>query len=121
MAKHVVYDLRLLTYQEKLTKLKIHSLRARRIKHQLTFMFKMKYKFVDLCFNNFFQENSYKKTRGNVFKLLFPKSKTKYRQNFFTCSIIKHWNLLKSTDIDVQTSRLFKKNIDRYLENAKIW
>ena len=99
----------------------MHSLRARRIKQQLTFMFKMKNKFVDLCFDNFFQNNSYKKSRGNVFKLLFPKSKTKYRQNFFTCSIIKHWNQLKSTDINVRTISLFKKKIDHYFKRAKIW
>ena len=112
---------RSLTYQEKLTKLKMHSLRARRIKQQLTFMFKMKNKFVDLCFDNFFQNNSYRKTRGHVFKLLFPKSKTKYRLNFFTCSIIKHWNQLKSTDINVRTISLFKKKIDHYFKRANIW
>lgn len=66
---NLISGLRSLTYKEKLKKLKLHSLQARRIKQQLTFMFKMKYKLIDLCFNNFFHENKHRKTRGNSFKL----------------------------------------------------
>ena len=118
---NLISGLRSLTYQEKLRKLKLHSLRARRIKHQLMFMFKMKYNFIDLSYDSFFQENTYKKTRGNAFKLTFPKSKTKFRKNFFVCSIIKHWNKLKSSDINVRTINKFKKKIDNYLRVAKIY
>ena len=118
---NLIGDLRSLTYQEKLRKLKLQSLRARRIKHQLIFMYKMKYKFIDLCFDDFFQENNFKKTRGNAFKLKFPISKTKFRKNFFACSIIKHWNVLKTSDINVRNTHLFKKKVDNYLNIAKIW
>lgn len=114
-------NLRSLPYKEKLIKLKLQSLRARRIKHQLAFMFKMKHELIDLRFDSFFLENKYKKTRGNVFKLVIPKSKTVHRKHFFTNSIIKHWNLLKSTDINVRTIRQFKINVDNYFKRSDIW
>ena len=111
---------RRLSYEEKLKKCKLHSLLARRIKQQLTIMFKMKFNLIDLCFEDFFLENNYRKTRGNIFKLKIPKSKTKHRLNYFTCSIVKHWNQLKSSDINVCTVASFKKNVDKYLRNKKI-
>ena len=78
----LIYDLRSLTYQEKLKKLKLLTLRTRRIQHQLTLVFKMKNKIIDLPFDDFFRKNSYNRTRGNVFKLMIPKSKRKCRKNF---------------------------------------
>ena len=60
------------TYKEKLSKLKLRSLQARRVRQQLSFMFKMKRGLIDLCFENFFQENKYKRTRGNRYKLVLP-------------------------------------------------
>ena len=83
-------------------------------------MFKIRHKLLDLNFDEFFQENEFKKTRGNAFKLKLPSSKTKRRLNCFTCSIVKHWNQLKSEELNAKTVSLFKKNVDRYLRNKKI-
>ena len=76
---------------------------------------------IDLDFEDLFLKSKCKKTRGNAFKLMIPKSKTKIRHHFFTCSIIKHWNRLKSSDINVRSIRLFKKNIIKYLRRENIW
>ena len=102
-------------------KFKLQSLRALRIKYQLTIMFKIKNKYVDLRFDRFFQDNKYKKTRGNAFKLLLQKSRTKPRQNYFSCFIIKHWNMLRTSDINVRSICLFKKKVDAYLKKAMIY
>ena len=75
---------------------------------------------MDLDFEDFFLKNKYNTTRGNAFKLVIPKSKTSIRHHFFTCSVIKHWNLLKSTDINVRTIRLFKNNVARSIAREKI-
>ena len=109
------------SYQEKLKQAGLLSLKARRLKHDLILVYKMKNNLMDVNFEDFFHENPYKKTRGNIFKLLVPKSKSKIRQNFFTSSIIKHWNLLKSSDINVRRINIFKKNVLRYLAKQKIW
>ena len=91
--------IRSLSYQEKLKRNKLLTLSARRIKHQLLFLFKLKNNRVNLPFDDFFQINPSKKTRGNVHKLYIPKTKTKLYQNFFSSSVIKHWNKLKSKEI----------------------
>ena len=64
---------RSLSYKEKLKRLKLQSLQARRIKHQLTFMFKMKYELIDVCFDNLFHEKKYKKPEEMLLNLFFPK------------------------------------------------
>ena len=114
-------NVRSLSYKEKLKKANLLTLRARRIKHQLMIAFKIKNNDMDLCFDDFFEENHFKKTRGNVLKLSLQKSRTKKYQNFFTCAIVKHWNKLKSSEIKVRTSNAFKASIRKYFVRAKIW
>ena len=83
----------------------------------------MKFDGLTLCFTNFFIASNYctyKKTRGNVFKLVIPKTKTKIRQDFFSCSVIKYWNDLKSSDINIRDSRLFKKELLQYFLRKKL-
>ena len=118
---NLIYGISSTTYDEKLKKANLLSLRARRIKHQLINAFKIKNKMTDLEFEDFFQPCHSKRTRGNVFKLIVPKSKTKIRQHFFTCSIVNHWNRLKSSDISVQSLHQFKKNVLNYLKREKNW
>ena len=108
-----------LSYEQKLSKTKLLSLRARRVQHQLMMMFKMKNREIDLCFHEFFVENSCRITRGNLYKLLVPKTTTKKRKDFFTSSCERHWNLLKSSEVSVRSSSLFKRSIN-YLRREKI-
>ena len=103
-------------YQEKLIKVNLLSLRARRIQHQLITMFKMKKNLIDLQFEDFFLKKSYGKTRGNKYKLVVPKSKSSKHKNFFTNDCVRHWNRLKSSDIEVRTCGLFKKKIIEYVK-----
>ena len=53
--------------------------------------------------------------------LTIPPSKTKYRKNFFTCSTPKHWNMLKTSDINVSSVPSLKENIDKYIKNKHIY
>lgn len=110
-----------LSYQQKLSRTKLLSLRARRIQHQLMIMYKMKNNKMGLCFDDFFTTNNYNRTRGNVYKLLIPKCVTKMRKGFFSCASVKHWNRLKTSEISVRSSHLFKKNLMSYFRREKIW
>ena len=83
-------------------------------------LYKIKNKSIDLNFDDFFQINPYGKTRGNAFKLLLPKTKTKFRQKFFASSIVKYWNLLKTSEIDVKTSLNFKRSIENLFNRENI-
>ena len=110
----LVPDLRPLRYQDKLKKAKLLTLQTRRIQHKLTFMHKMKFNNIDMCFDDFFLESTHNKTRGNIFKLIIPKTRTKIRHNFFSISTIKHWNALKTSEIKIRNSRIFKKKVLNY-------
>ena len=110
-----------LSYQEKLKETKLLSLHARRIQHQLLIMYKMKNKLIDLRFEDFFRKHTYSKTRGNIFKLMFPKSRSKAHQNFFTNACVKHWNRLMTSELNVRTCGLFKKKILDYFNRENIW
>ena len=114
-------DLRNLSYQAKLLKANLLSLHARRIQHQLVTMYKMKNGLIDLRFEDFFCFNNYNKTRGNNYKLIIPKSKLRLHKGFFTNSCVRHWNRLKSSEIEARTVGLFKKNILNYFKRANIW
>ena len=120
-ALKLIYDLRHFSYQEKLKRTKLFSLHARRIEQQLTILFKMKSRKIDLKLDSFFQENLYNQTRGNAYKLRIPKTKTKIRQKFFTSSIVKYWNLLKSSDINVKTDKAFKEKVKNFFIREKRW
>lgn len=117
---NILYGKRSSNYEDKLKKAGLLSLRARRIRDQLITVYKLKNGLIDLDFNDFFQPHPFKKTRGNTFKLTVPKSKTKIRQHFFTCSVVKHWNSLKSTDINVRSVASFNKRVIRYLAKVNL-
>jgi hypothetical protein len=110
-----------INYQEKLKQAGLLSLKARRIKHDLISVYKMKNNLMDVNFDDFFVRNLFKKTRGNIFKLQVQKSRTKIRHHFFTCTVIKHWNQLKSSEINARSMNMFKKCILRYLARHNIW
>ena len=102
-------------------KTKLMSLRARRIQQQLLIMFKMKKGLLVLHFEDLFQRSNYNRTRGSLFKLMIPKSKSKVHREFFTNACVKHWNRLKSSEINVLTCKSFKKNIQKYFHRERIW
>ena len=113
-------DCKDLSYQSKLKK-NLLSLRARRIQHQLVTMYKIKNGLIDLHFEYFFKKNPFNKTRGNKYKLVIPKSKLRLHKYFFTNDCVKHWNRLKSSEIESRTCMSFKKSVLNYLERMNIW
>lgn len=114
-------DYRDMPYKTQLLKANLLSLHARRIQHQLVVMFKMKNNLIDLRFHDFFKKNKFTKTRGNRYKLMIPKSKLKLHASFFTNACVRHWNRLKSSEIEALTCDLFKKNVVEYFKRVKIW
>ena len=113
--------IRKLPYRQKLLKMNFLSLRARRLQHQLIMMFKMKNNMIGLCFDDFFEKSHNSRTRGNIYKLIVPKSATKRHKGFFSSSCVRHWNLLKSSEINVHSIRRFKKSIMSYFRRENIW
>ena len=109
------------SYEDKLKKIKLMSLRARRIQQQLTVMFKMKKGLIGLHFEDFFHPSNCGRTRGNVFKLNIPKSNLRLHKGFFSTACVKHWNNLKSCELNVPNCTSFRKSIMKYFLREKIW
>ena len=117
---NIIYGARSMSYSQKLKKSNLLSLQVRRIKDQIINVYKIKHNLMDLDFDEFFSKNKYEKTRGNAFRLTFQKSKSKIRHHFFSCSVVKHWNKLKSNEINVRSLKMFKRNVLNYLRREHL-
>ena len=44
-------------------------------------------------------------------------------QHFFASGVIKHWNMVKSSEIKVRSQKMFQNNINEYFTRAKthVW
>ena len=76
---------------------------------------------MSLSFDDFFEEEVYKKTRGNIFKLHPPRTKTKLHRNFFSSAVVEHWNKMKTSELQARSVNKFKHSVDKYFSRAKIW
>ena len=96
-ATRMVPELKHLKYEDRLKKLEIYHLSARRLRGDLIETYKLLNNFTDVPFERFFKKSSYLSTRcANSCKLEKP-SFTKglqCRVNFFSYRVINAWNKL---------------------------
>ena len=116
-ATRMVPELKHLKYEDRLKKLEIYHLSARRLRGDLIETYKLLNNFTDVPFERFFRKSSYLSTRcANSCKLEKP-SFTKglqCRVNFFSYRVINAWNKLPEYVISSKSVNAFKSNLDRY-------
>jgi len=96
-----------LCYFERLRMLgNIETLELRRLKSDLTMVYKIVHKLIAIDFNEFFALNNFSCTRGHNFKLTKPKCNNNARQFSFACRCINAWNFLP---VDVVAAASLKK------------
>jgi hypothetical protein len=88
-----------LSYAERLEVLNLPSLSSRRIRADLTLMYKIMHNLVDPELSKLFQLKSSVSTttmftRGNTLKLNQPKPRTDMLKYAFYCRVVKYWNNL---------------------------
>ena len=103
-----------LSYADRLNKLQLQSLEHRRLLADLALCFNIVHGLTALPFDDFFTRASYSSTRGHLFKLVIPPSKTNRSKFFFSSRVIPVWNSLPQELVSVTTSPLFKKLISRH-------
>ena len=105
-------------YSHRLQILNLESLEERRIKTDLTILYKILNDIIEIDFNDHFQFSSITKQynlRGHSQKLLIPKfSKSSPRNNFFTNRIIPIWNKLPQEIVNSQNLVKFKHHLKNY-------
>lgn len=98
------------SYQQKLIKTYLMSLREKGIQEQLTIMFKMKRKHINWRYEDFSKRCKCNRTLGNVFKLTIPHSESTVHKGFFSNNVCnKHQNNLKYQEISEKHLKSLQK------------
>ena len=113
--------LRSLKYQEQLNTLRIYSLKARRLRYQLIFLFKLIHGLVDLKLDDFFQYSNTSNTRSHNLSFVPKCSRNNYRRYFFAVDVINYWNDLSDSEVNVASINQFKSSIDTFFKRKGIW
>lgn len=105
------------SYEDRLEKLCLESLQERRIKTDLTFLYKIIHNYVDINFNTFFQINTFSGHNLRRHKFHIERNKIPNSQplsNFFTYRVIKHWNDLPGDIVNAITLESFKSRLKQW-------
>ena len=101
-------ELRDIPYEERLKSLNLLTLFARRIKHDLIFVYKLFHGKIHENVSKFFTLACVNRTRGHNFKLQVNYSRLTVRKNFFSQRVISYWNDLPYECVNAPSLSGFK-------------
>ena len=110
-----------LQYEDRLKKLGIYSLAARRLRGDLIETFKLLHGHTNIDYEIFFKLNNTTETRGHNWKLFKPQTTKglQCRVNFFSLRVINAWNKLPCHVVSANSTNQFKSQLDHYwIENG---
>lgn len=115
-ATKLIPSLRSKPYHERLNKLKLFSVKKRRLRGQLIECFKTLKGLNNVDASRVFTLVGETSTRGHNLKLQGKRANLDIIKNFYTYSIINEWNNLPNVVVDSITINTFKKRLDNHLE-----
>ena len=118
-ATKLIPSVRNYPYKIRLKKLKLQSLKVRRLRGQLIEVFKILNGF-DKVRPGLLTLEIDSITRNNGYKLIGNRFRTDKAKNFFTNKIVNVWNLLPNSIVSSTTINQFKNRIDKYFTDDKI-
>jgi ribonuclease P/MRP protein subunit RPP40 len=115
----LVPGLGVLTYEERLKRLNLHSLERRRKRSDIIELYKMINNLVHVDLNKYL-EYSVSNTRGNnlKFKKLNPKSNI--RKYSYFCRIVGLWNALPDSIVSCGNITSFKISLDKHMDTNEL-
>jgi ribonuclease P/MRP protein subunit RPP40 len=111
-ATKLIPEIRNLTYEERLKKLGMITLKARRSKLDLIQTFKIVKGIDNVDIKNYFSLNN-NPTRNNGYKLKAINYKTGILGNFFTYRVVNLWNRLPAEVVEAETLGVFRERLDK--------
>lgn len=117
--RHII-GMRTLSYEERLSTLKLPSQAYRRLRGDLIEVFKIIHKKYDpKTTKSLLPLNTNTKTRTNSLKLAKPRAQKKPYQEFFTNRVINAWNSLPKSIVTSTSQNMFKNKLDRHFCHIK--
>ena len=102
-----------LSYEERLRRTELTSLKERRTRGDLTETFKIVKGLNDVNYTKFFHLSANNKTRGNSLKLEKKQCNSNIRQSFFSQRIVNEWNKLPEVVVAAESVNSFKNRLDK--------
>jgi hypothetical protein len=102
-----------LSYGQRLIVCELESLELRRLKRDVTLVYKIANGLVDLDFADFFQYAPERGTRGNNRKLYASFARKSVVMNFFCNRVVNYWNSLPNEVVDAASLSIFKNKLDQ--------
>ena len=115
-ATKMIPGLKNYTYEERLEKMKLPSLRYRRKRGDLIEVYKFTHGHYSIK-SNLLQLDKGTRTRGHSFKLVKRSCRLNIRQHFFCNRITNTWNNLPSEIVNAPSINAFKARIDKFFED----
>ena len=112
-ATKLVKGCKMLNYQQRLQRLKLHSLKGRRIRGDLIQMYKIFNNLDDIEMNSMCMPSIYDKTRNQEGKVYIQHCNTNKRKHFFGNRVAKLWNSLTPNLKRAPTLNSFKNLLDK--------
>lgn len=109
-----------LSYPERLHKLKLPSLRFRRLRGDMIETYKLFTCLYDIDRREILPSKRHRTNRGHQSQIERPSTKPTLRQNSFNIRVIPTWNSLPQHIVDAPTLDSFKKRLDRHWENSPL-
>ena len=113
-ATRLVAQVRGLTYEERLRKLQLPSIKERALRGDLIETYKVLTKKLEVDPSMFFEVDEESKTRGHTLKLKKRRSVSWLRSNFFSNRVVTAWNKLPREVVQAETINKFKNRLDQH-------
>ena len=118
-ATKLIISFKKLSYKDRLIKLKLPTLKYRRLRGDMIEVFKILHNYYDLDVAPKLVLNNTSFTRGNSLKLLNHTFRYDLRKYSFPARIVNVWNSLPNTVVQAASIDTFKNRLDRFWENQE--
>jgi hypothetical protein len=116
-ATKLVYDFKDLSYEARLKKMGLTSLKLRRIRGDMIEVYKILTGREKVDKNYFFTASNNTRVRGHKYKLYKQRCRIDIRKNTFANRVIDEWNRLPTWVVESDSINGFKNNIDKFYKN----
>ena len=107
-----------LTYEQRLEKMKLPSMCYRRLKGDITEVFKYTHNIFKLS-DSLIEFISRTNSRGHSYKLKKQRCNTTLRQHFFTLRIVDRWNSLPAEVAEAPSLNAFKNRVNLLMRDYR--